>query len=642
MEDKSVDDYYLEARKLGQKEYSKSISRGESGYLLSLEGVLKNIEIVSEVNLGIIEIPLKKIRGTYSHLRGLSLSKSFYPLLPMETEFGLKWRALCRSHLGEGIKHSIKVYEYMNWFYVIEGNKRVSVLKYFGAFSISADVTRLVPKKDENDIDNCIYYEFLKFNKITGIFLIYFSESGSFDKLLKLLDKFNPAKSPVETKYEYFEKFIYKPFADIYAKLGGDKLSITTGDAFLEYTKIYGIPKKIDEHKIIPRIRELLIELEHSLKFPEPSIQTSPIENSPSGVLSTLTNLILPKKKKLKVAFAYAKTIESSGWTYAHEIGRRHIEKIFGDQIQTTYIENLPQSTSEACKSLQALVDEGYNVIFTTSPIYKKATLKCAMNNTNVRFFNCSEYQPYLHVANYFGRTFEPRFLTGIIAGSMTKSNILGYVATTPAPEVISSINAFTLGAKLVNPYAKVKVNWTNDWNSGIKSTNVERSLIDKGADIISNQNILSPQPITNEYGVYSMLSTINQETFMPEKYLAAPIWKWGIFYEKIINLLLNDTLKALNDIYRGNVKMVNFWWGMAAGVLDIYYSKEYVPESTQKLVEVIRKMITESVFHPFMGPIYDNKGNLMVEKEEIATHQQILSMNWFVEDVEAESSFKL
>jgi basic membrane protein A and related proteins len=636
MRDLTSDTHFLNARKLGLREYSKSVSKGEVGYLPSLEGLVKNNEIVSEVDLGIIEIPVKKIIGTYSHLRSLSFAKNFMPLLDEKTEFQSKWSSLCNAHLNEGIKHSIKVYEYLNWFYVIEGNKRVSVLKYFDAYSIPGNVTRLIPKYDKNDTDIVIYYEFLKFNKITNIFTIYFSKPGSFDELLKLLGSYNPKILNIENKYHHFEVFFYKPFEKKYHELGGTKLPITTGDAFLEYLKIYGVGSEINDAEIGPQIRELLMELEAISKDERYSIQTAPIERPQNTVLSTLTTLVLPKKK-LRIAFVYARTIEGSGWTFAHEIGRQYIDNIFKDSIETTYIENVPED-EKAYDVLKQLAESGYDLIFTTSPIYMNSTLKCALDFPQVKFFNCSEYQPYVHVSNYFGRTYEPRFLTGIIAGAMTNTNVVGYVATSPAPEVISSINAFTIGARLVNPYVKVKVSWTNAWNSPIKSNNAGEELLAAGADIISNQNLLTPHPISKEYGVYSMLTSISNTTGLPNKYLAAPIWHWGVFYEKILRNILNGTFKTIGEIFGETSKVVNFWWGIASGVLDIYYSPEYIPIGTQKLVTLMKKMIVDNAYHPFSGPLYDQQGNLVLDNDEIATHEQILSMNWFVEGVDTDT----
>lgn len=248
-------EYYQSAAKQGLKEYSQKTSIGQIGYLTSLEGLLKDTEIVSQINLGIFEIPLKKIKGTYTHLRSLSFAANFMPVVS-NSEFRDKWEHLCEAHLEEGIRDPIKVYEYLNWYYVVEGNKRVSVLKYFGAYSISAQVTRLIPKLDSGNPKIEIYYEFLKFNKKTKISSIWFSKKNRFQRLLNLLEKFEAPENYFENKYKYFEIYIYNTFRKVYKSMGGDKIHITTGDAFLEYAKIYGIPKTVDEKELSVKLKE--------------------------------------------------------------------------------------------------------------------------------------------------------------------------------------------------------------------------------------------------------------------------------------------------------------------------------------------------------------------------------------------------
>ncbi len=635
MEDLTPEEYFDAARKLGIKEYSSNISKGEIGFLASLEGLISNTEIVSQVDLGLIELPLKKIKGTYSHLRSLCFAKNFMPIIEYDSEFREKWTKVCQYHLTEGIKHSIKVYEYLNWFYVIEGNKRVSVLKYFDGYSIWGSVTRLIPKKDPEDETICIYYEFLDFNKVTGLNSIWFTKKGNFNELLSLLENFNVPDNPFNNKYKYFEIYLYNTFRRIYHELGGQKISITTGDAFLEYSKIYGIPKIYDEKYLMENLKEFIKELRFINNNTVSDIQIDPIEKPQNTVFSTLSNLIKPQKT-LKIAFAHARNKETSGWTYAHELGRLYIEDLFEDQISTLYVENVPED-EDSYYTIKTLAEENNDVIFTTSPIYFNSTLKCALEYPKIKFFNCSEYKPYAHVNNYFGRTYEPRFLTGIIAGAMTKTNIIGYVATSPAPEVISSINAFALGAKLVNPYAEIKISWTNAWNSPIKSTNCTEKLIAKGADIIANQTRIVPSSISERFGVYSMLCSVDPISKKPDKYLSAPIWNWGIFYEKIIKNVMSGTFKTVTDMFSNNQRMTNLWWGMNSGVLDIYYSKKYVPEETRKLVRLMRNMIIDNYYHPFTGPIKDNKGNLILEKDAVIDSEKILFMDWFVENVETE-----
>ena len=639
MMDLTPKEYFQNARRAGIKEYTSRVSNGQMGYLPSLEGILKDTEIVSQIDLGLLEIPLKKIAGTNSYLRSICFSNNFMPLMDERSEFNTKWISLCEAHIKEGIRDPIKVYEYLNWYYVIEGNKRVSVLKYFNAYSVHAYVTRLIPKFNPENHEIQIYYEFLKFNKVTKINSIWFSRKKSFDKLLSLLVKYNPPLHEGEDKFKYFEVYIYNTFRRIYFDMGGDKLPITTGDAFLEYAAVYGIPDKIDEELLRKTMKEIIKELKFFKNDRAVDIQAFPAESSSSGGLHTPLSILLHPQKILKVAFVYARNIETSGWTYGHELGRVYLKQALNGQVTTSFIDNVPED-EKAYPSIKALADEGYDVIFTTSPVFRNAALRCALEYPEIRFFNCSEYRPYKHLSNYFGRTYEPRFLTGIIAGAMTKTNIIGYAATLPTPEVISCINSFALGAKMVNPYSKVKIAWTREWNSHEKFTDADEKLINGGADIISNRNLSVPRDVTKKYGVYSMLVDIDPETKQPVHYLAAPVWNWGVFYEKIVRDILNGTYGTINDIFN-NSKLVNFWWGMASGVIDIYFSKTHVPSETAKLVLLMKSLISNSGYHPFIGPIFDNTGNLRIEEDTTASLNDILKMNWFVENVEAEQYIK-
>ncbi len=619
---------YLDAKKAGLRNYSKNISEGNTGYLPFLDGILKNIDIVSEIDLGIVEVPLKQVVGTYTYMRSITFSHNFMPLMDEQSEFGQKWENVYKAHVNEGIRDPIKVYEYMNWFYVVEGNKRVSVLKYFDVYSVSAYVTRLIPKKDEEDINNNIYYEFMDFYKKTHINNIWFSNTHSFNELFHYIEKFDTSDMNIDDKYSYISKSIYLYFRKIYMECGGGQLPITTGDAFLEYIKIYGLSQKILEVDLKKQLKLFLKELEY-FKEDSVEVQTSPDMQGDRKIISKITTLLTPKNK-LKVAFVYAKNLNDSSWSYAHEMGRLHIENIFKEQISTSYIEDVPESL-DAYKSLRKLAKERNDIIFTTSPSFINATLKIALEYPNIKFFNCSGNHTFKHVNTYFGRMYEPRFLAGIIAGVLTRTDIIGYVGTYPIPEVISGINAFALGANMVNPRVKVKVEWTNDWDCKEMSQSASNKLMKAGTDIISHHNTLPNKKFSREYGVYSALCNIDDPECNTREYIAAPLWNWGIFYEKIIRNFLTDSWRVLTE----KSKLINFWWGMDSGILDFIYSKSVVPRETQKLLEQMKKMIISSFYSPFTGPIFDQTGTKRIEDDIVATLDEIHNMDWFVDNVE-------
>lgn len=624
--------HYLTAKKMAVKAYNASISRGKSGYLPFLEGLLKNTEIISEVDIGIVDVPLRKVIGTYTYSRSISFAPNFMPLMDDHTEFAHKWVNLCAIHEGEGLRDPIIVYEYLNWFYVVEGNKRVSILKYFGVHSFPAKITRLVPKRDKNNPDIEIYYEFMDFYKKTGINNIWFSRKGSFASLLKYIEEFDPKDVIIisGSKYRYFANSVYLPFRKAYHEVGGGRLPITTGDAFLEYVKLYGLPINITEQELKQTLRSLLIELEHMAGVEEINVLTAPPEEHEPSIFSAIATLIKPKKI-LKVAFAYAKTIEDSNWTNSHEWGRRHVANIMKDSISTSYVENIPEGLM-AYNSLKMLAEQGNDIIFATSPTFINATLRTAFEYPDIRFFNCTQTKSYKHVQTYFGRIYEPRFLTGLVAGAVTQRNIIGYVGTHPTCEVISGINAFALGARMVNPRVSVIVEWTNEWDSPEKSREASCRLVKNGADIISHHNALGKK----EYGVFSAICKGEDENSLITRNLATHVWNWGIFYERIISGILNDTWKSAADASGAGSRLINYWWGMDSGIVDVFYSKKHVPRETQKLLLILKKMIENKSFHPFTGPIYDQKGKLRIKHDEIASHDDILSMNWFVDVVES------
>ncbi len=626
----NTENYYQDARRQGQKEYSRRVSMGMEGYLPSLDEMLKNIEISSEKYLGVVDIPLKKIVGTYTTGRSNSFAGNFMPLLDYHTEFGQKWGALCEAHLTEGIREPVKVYEYLNWFYAMEGNKRVSVLKFFKAYSISGHVYRLIPKKDEKDLNIMIYYEFMEFYNKTGINAIWFTKRRSFEQLLPYIDEMQLDTSLFPNRYKYFCNSVYLPFRKIYLELGGQKLSITTGDAFLEYIKVYGVPEEMDDSGSRSRLSLFMTELEQLADGETVDIQTMP-QDEASSVNPPTLSIFGRQKKVLKVAFVYDIEISKSSWSFSHEMGRNHVDNMLKDYITTSFIEGI--RIEDAYENLSRLSREGNDVVFVTSPMFINATLKAALEFPSTKFLNCSETHSFKHVNTYFGRIYEPRFLAGMVAGISTKSNLLGYVGSTPHPGIISSINSFALGARMINPEATVKVVWESNWDNMETTTTVSSELIEMGADIISHHDTLSNREFSKEYGVYSVICNIDDRKCAPDDYIAAPVWNWGVFYEKMLVNMLNNQRR----FFGSSQKVVNFWWGMDSGIVDFFYSKRLLPRDSVKLIDSFRNMITSGTFHPFTGPIYNQNGVLKIKPGQTATRHQIISMNWFVDIVKSE-----
>ena len=617
---------YELARKMAKRAYNRKVSLGRSGNLPYLDDLLLNVEIVSKETLGIIELPIKKVIGTYSSGRSTSFAYNFMPLLGLETEFAAKWRSLYEIQMTEGIRDPVKVYEYLNRFYVVEGNKRVSVLKFIDAPAILADVTRLIPKYDESDENIKLYYEFLDFYKEFKINSIWVKKPGGFKSLAAMINRIYVPEADRANRSKYFLDNYYMPFRRMLYEIHGDRMGLSTGDVFVRYFTLYHIPSVITEAKIKPKLEKFCEELMSSVGYEDVDLQIKPEEPPEPSLFTAFINIVKPKQK-LKIAFAYAETKEVSNWVKAHENGRQHIDGALSSDISTTFVDNVPEDL-DAYFTFKDLIQKGNSVIFATSPAFSKGALKAALEFPHVRIYVCSELQPSRHVHTYFGRMYEPRFLTGLIAGALTKTDIIGYVGSYPVKGVISGVNAFALGARLVNPNARILVSWACQWESP-KPDGRSGKLLDAGADIISHQNTFTGVGFEGEYGLYSM--ECGDESCGVEQYIATPVWNWGIFYEKMVRNII------LSGINNDDHKPMQFWWGLDSGIVDIMYAKKYVPNETHRLIQLFKGMMRDGTYNPFSGPIYDVAGTLRIEGGESATVQEIIGMDWFVHGIEGD-----
>lgn len=325
---------------------------------------------------------------------------------------------------------------------------------------------------------------------------------------------------------------------------------------------------------------------------------------------------------KLKVAFVYIGPIGDAGWTYAHEQGHQEIKKLpFVEK--TTIVENVPEN-AEASRVITQLAEEGYDLIFTTSFGYMDATQEVAKKYPNTTFMHCSGYKTAPNVGTYFGKMYEATYLAGLIVGKMTKSNKVGIVAAHPIPEVKRHINGYARGIAAVNPKAKLYVIWANSWYDPGKESDAANSLIDMGCDVImQNMDSAAAQQAAEKRGVYSIGYNNDMSKFAPKAHLTAPVWNWGVAYKYIVEQVYNKTWNN-TPIY----------WGLDKGLIGLAPISSTVPEDVKKIVEANKQDIISGKLHPFAGPIKDNKGKLRVKQGETMTDEQLLSIDWLVENV--------
>ncbi len=327
--------------------------------------------------------------------------------------------------------------------------------------------------------------------------------------------------------------------------------------------------------------------------------------------------------KQIKAGFVYVGPVGDAGWTWSHDQGRVAMEK--ADYVTpSTFIESVPEG-AESARVINGLVQKGHNLIFTTSFGYMDATLDVASKNKDVVFMHCSGYKSAENVGTYFGRMYEPRYLSGIIAGKMTKTNSIGYVAAFPIPEVIRGINAFTLGVRSVNPQAKVKVVWTQTWfDPGIERDAAD-SLLDVGADVLTmHQDAPATLQAAEARGAYVIGYNSDTRKFAPNAFLTAPIWNWASIYTK-----------TAAEVQNGTWKTSQIWWGMKEELVQLAPLSDRVPTAVRQLVEEKRKAIVAGSLHPFSGPLKDQTGKETVAAGVTLDDGALLGMNWFVEGVQ-------
>jgi simple sugar transport system substrate-binding protein len=326
----------------------------------------------------------------------------------------------------------------------------------------------------------------------------------------------------------------------------------------------------------------------------------------------------------LKIGFVYVGPVGDAGWTYAHDQARLAMEKELGAKVKTTYVENVPEG-ADAERVIRKLVAEGNKLIFTTSFGYMNPTEKVARSAPGVTFLHATGFKTGKNLGTYESRLYEGAYLNGILAGKMTKSNTLGFIASFPVPEVIRNINAYTLGAQSVNPKIKTKVIWVNSWYDPAKERQAAETLVAQGADVMA-QNTDSPATlqVAQEKGVYAFGWDSDMSKFAPKAHLTAATNDWSGYYTETAKAVLAGTWKTSD--YRG---------GMKEGMVKMSKLNAVVPADAAKVFEEKKAALTAGTFSPFTGPIKDQSGAVKYAAGVAVPLKDLLSMNFYVQGVD-------
>ncbi len=607
---------YRAVLRLGQKTVKELRSQGLPPYPPVLDKLIDDAQVAGRVDLGIIEIPMELIVGTKTTGRTSAFAANFMPLLPEDSEFAAKWMGLCAAHLGdEGIRDPIRCYEYLGKFYVQEGNKRVSVLKSFGAPSVSGYVTRIVPNWSEDPVIRG-YYEFLQFYRLSGIYRITFRQPGGYAKLQAALGFEADHVWTAQERQSFLSGVTY--FQDAFRKLRGDELDVTIGEALLVWLKVYPFSdlKRKSAAELLRSLSAVWTDVK-VLEHPDPiSVSTDP-QNQEKSVLTKLVGAVFPAH--LHVAFIYPDTPANSSWVYAHDQGRRRLEETLGDRVSVrTY--HLAEPGDSGDRVMEEAIAQGADVIFSTAPPLIGACRRMAAKHPDVKILNCSVAMPYTGVRTYYSRIFEGKFITGAIAGAMAEDDRIGYVASYPIFGVPASINAFTLGAQLTNPRAKVLLRWS------CCETDPMSALTAQGVSVVSNRDTPLPDNLGNGWGLCQVLP---QGGYRP---LASPVWRWGVFYEKLVRSILEGGWDELSS--KDGARAVNYWWGLRTGVVDVSLAPE-LPDGPRCLADILRHSILDSSLYPFHRLIRDQAGTVRNDGNHWFSSEEILHMDWLCQGVE-------
>ena len=602
-------DEYLKARKLAERQVRKALFENRDPYLPFLDDAVND---QNQRNLGTLEIPMFRIKGTKNESRRNSFSEDFLPLPSKDSEFAYKWSKVFDYQVEEGLRDPIKVYEYLQDFYVEEGNKRVSVLRYLDVPSVYADVIRIIPEEKDP-----LYEEFLSFYEKTGLYCFRFHSLHSYEKLLSLYGD----EAWTLEKRHYVEASLYRFSAAVYEKKGRE-IEEYISDAFLIYLSLYSeedildIARKVLDNRIDTIWEEILLngyaKENGALEAPEEGKKDTPF-----GLFKNIFKPEYNEKNPLSIAFLYKHDESSSAWTKLHEEGRKKFEQSYEGIVRTMSYPDCGNG-DEVRDTIRKAIEEGAKLVFTTSAEDLDATWKASVEFPDIRFYNCSLNKAKLLVPTYAVRLYEVKFLMGALAAMMSENHKIGYVSDYPVYGHIASINAFAIGASLFDPKAEVYLEWSTDktrfWKDEIAKNDVS---------VICGHDLVKPSWGEDELGLFMK----NDAGNIP---LAKVRIDFGTYYNAIVSDVLEGE-KERKDRMKEH-KTLSYWYGLKSGVTDIVLA-DNVPYPSKKTLEYLRDELIEGRLDPFFGEIRFQSGDIQ-EPYTYLPQEKIISMDRLVENI--------
>ncbi|MCR5237445.1 MAG: BMP family ABC transporter substrate-binding protein [Lachnospiraceae bacterium] len=590
---------YQAALRLGQAAVRKAVRQGVSPYLPALDAFDEVRNSTRQTPVGLVELPLDRIKGNKEVTRNNSFANNFMPLFEDGTEFAIKWSNLYDSFKQEGIRDAIKVYEYMHNFYVQEGNKRVSVSKYENVDFILADVTRILPEKnDTNEVR--AYYEFLDYYKVTKDFYIVFTEPGEYAQLAELLGQNLTDEWPEDLRDDLKASFT------VFSKKCKSVLKVdneySVSEIFLIYISIFPMKTLLtdSDDQIVKNIKMAQNELLSSnsvddiVFLDKATVDTeSKLGRGIKGLLSRTS--YYSASSPLRAAFIYESDPGISRWADSHEAGRLYLDEMTGDEVVTaSYVcENGRKDFAEVLK--RAASDKS-GVIFTVSPWMMSETVKAAVNHPEIRYLNCSIGGTSSSVRSYHGKLYEGSFLMGILSADLLlrdkerkPERIIGYLVHNFGNMSMANLNAFAIGVSLIDPECRISMKYAG--SSG--SYDYHKEWVEEGASMYADFDYTNSSAGAGRPGVYRLGGE-------KDIYIGTPYYNWGRYYLQIVNSLLSGDWN-IQQVVNSHLA-TNYWFGLSSGVVDIRFTE--LPYQTRKMLMFFKEAIVSGNLDPFSGEL--------------------------------------
>ncbi|MBR2552674.1 MAG: BMP family ABC transporter substrate-binding protein [Erysipelotrichaceae bacterium] len=612
--DTTILEEYRHALRDGQKEFRERTAQGKDPYPAVLDRILPDPSHCTQRDLPLQEIPVDKIVGMRSEGRTSAFSAGFHPLMNEDSEFAYKWKSLCEAHLSDtGIRDAVQCYEYLGNFYIEEGNKRVSVLKHFGAVRIPAVVKRLIPPCSEESRIKA-YYEFLSFYERSRLYDIQFRRPGDYRKLLSFLGKKETDDWSEQERHSFVASYHY--FREAFLSLDPHQ-DLSPEEALLLWLQVYpaAMLKEMNAKQLKKSLADLWKDVLAESRHETIDLKTVP-ENRDKNLLE---KAILSLPRHLRIAFIHQQDADSSSWTLGHLQGVTKLADSFGEKIT---VRNYCHADSpEQCEALlEEAVKDGAEVLFTTAPQLLRPTLKVALRYPKLRFLNCSADNALSSVRSYYCRAYEGKFVLGALAGILCEDERIAYIGTYPIMSVPAAVNAFALGVSATNPKAKVVLDW-----ACLPGDAAER-LQKQGIRILSRRDLPTEDSEALYSGQYGLGRFCEDGHFQP---LAAVCWQWGNVYCHIIDSLLSGDF----DPGKAHAEAINYWWGFDSDSIGIRLADD-LPEGVKTLAELLVRDLREGRLDIFKREFRDQQGLLMNDGKHLES-LDLLRMDRLCENVE-------